>query len=67
MKKDNFYVLLRFYGGGGLAKFKIVYCSEEELDYALDEFENECIEENVGEFTAVLDYMELQNILNELI
>jgi len=56
------YVLMRFYSGGGLARYKIVNCEEDNLINHLIEFEQECGRENLGERIGILEIDEFDAI-----
>jgi len=61
------YILMRFYGGGGLANYKIVNCDEEnELFDECVKFEQECVRQNLGEFIGILDLDEFDAIKKEI-
>lgn len=60
------YILIRFYGGGGLADYKIVKCNEDELYNYCAKFEKECIIENLGEYIGILDLDEFNAIKTEI-
>lgn len=65
MERKINYVMLRFYGGGGLANSEWVTCNEEDLFDNIARFEKECASSNLGEYCAVLDEEELNNIIKE--
>ena len=60
------YVMMRFYGGGGLARHEVVSCKEENLIDHMGEFEQECADSNEGEYCAVLDEKELKSIMKDI-
>ena len=60
------YIMLRFYEGGGLARFETVNCKEDDLDEKLAEFEEDCANNNEGVFVAVLEEKEFNAITREL-
>jgi hypothetical protein len=61
------YVLMRFYGNGGLSTYKIVSCNEDELYDHCVEFEQECVRQNLGERIGILDLDEFNAIRKELV
>lgn len=61
------YILMRFYGGGGLADYKIVKCNnEDDLYDECAKFEEECIRQNLGEYIGILDLDEFDAIRKEI-
>jgi hypothetical protein len=60
------FVMLRLYDGGGLARHEVVRCHEDDLNNRLAWFEEECVEDNEGEYTAVLDEKEFKHISKDM-
>jgi hypothetical protein len=60
------YVMMRFYGGGGLARHETIECEEEVLVDHLAEFEQDCANSNEGEYLGVLDEKEFKSIMKDM-
>ena len=60
------YILMRFYGGGGLATSEIVKCEEDDLFDKCAEFEKECGRQNLGTHIGILDLDEFNTIQREI-
>ena len=60
------YVMMRFYEGGGLARYKVIKCEEEVLDDYLAKFEQDCIDNNEGVYIGFLEEKEFNSILKDM-
>lgn len=60
------FIMMRFYDGGGLASFRVVACSEDELEDLLIKFEEDCDSQNLGNRIGVLELEEFNKISKEI-
>jgi hypothetical protein len=56
------FLFMRFYEGGGLARFKWVKTNDNMLETELRKFEEECIDANEGERIGFLTPEEIEEV-----